>query len=83
MDHNKVAKEQFLHIMFGVLTFLLIGAVAVCLDLLAAWIESIGVSAFTAKALALTAHAMLVVDLVLFFIYLFAASIDLIKGMNK
>lgn len=83
MDHNKVAKEQVLHLLFGVMFFLIIGCVAVLLDLLALWVQTIGVSPFTTSALSFTAHAMLVGDLVLFFIYLVVASIDLIKGMMK
>lgn len=83
MDHNKVAKEQLLHLLFGVIFFLVIGCVAVLLDLLSMWVQTIGVSSFTSSALAFTAHAMLVGDLVLFFIYLIVASYDLIKGMMK
>lgn len=83
MDHNKIAKEQLVHLLFGVLFVLTIGIVAVLLDLLSGWIQTIGVSAFTANALGFTAHAMLVLDLVLFFIYLIVASIDLIRGMLK
>ena len=83
MDHNKVAKEQLIHLLFGVMFFLIIGIVAVLLDLLSTWVYQIGVSTFTASALSLTAHSMLVLDLVLFFIYLIVASFDLIKRMTK
>jgi hypothetical protein len=82
MNHHKVAKEQLLHLVFGAAFFLVIGILAVSLDLLAAWITKLGVSQFTASTLGWTAHAMLVLDLVLFFIYLIATSIDLIRGMK-
>lgn len=83
MDHKKVATEQLIHLWFGLLFVLTIGLVAVFLDLLSGWVQTIGVSSFTANALGFTAHAMLVLDLVLFFMYLVVASIDLIKGMLK
>ena len=82
MNHHKVAKEQLLHLVFGAAFFLVIGILAVSLDLLAAWITKLGVSQFTASTLGWIAHAMLVLDLVLFFIYLIATSIDLIRGMK-
>lgn len=81
MNHNQVAKEQILHLLFGVLFFLIIGTVAVGLDFLATYIGTLAISPFTVNALSLTAHAMLVLDLVLFSIYLVVASWDLIKGM--
>jgi len=43
----------------------------------------LGVSSFTHKVLALTAHSMLIVDTVLFFIYLATSSVRLIKEMLK
>ena len=82
MNHHKVAKEQLLHLVFGAAFFLVIGILAVSLDLLAAWTIKFGVSQFTASTLGWTSHAMLILDLVLFFIYLIATSIDLIRGMK-
>ena len=83
MNHIKIAKEQLLHLVFGVLFFLLIGTIAVGLDLLSDWVSTTSVSSFTSSALRSTAHAMLILDLVLFCTYLTAASMNLIKEMAK
>lgn len=83
MDHNKVVKEQVMHLVFGALFVFTIGIFAVGLDLAAIGVRSLGVSSFTASALEFAAHAVLVLDLVLFFVYLIVTSIELIKGMMK
>jgi hypothetical protein len=83
LDHNKLIREQLLHIVFGSLIFVAIAIAAVALDLLAGYVPSLGVSPFTTHALEFTAHAILVLDLVLFFIYLAVTSVELIKGMKS
>jgi hypothetical protein len=83
MNHNKIVKEQGLHIVFGGLFCFIIGAFAVGLDLASSYVKKLGVTGFTSQALEITAHAVLVVDLVLFFIYLIVTSIELVKGMVK
>lgn len=83
MDHVKVAKEQILHLLFGFVIVMAIGTFAVGLDILASVLPNIGVSAFTSNAIAFTAHALLATDLVLFFIYIVLASIDIVRGMLK
>jgi len=83
MDHNCVIKEQILHIAFGAVFFVIIGMFAVALDLASGLVKKLGVTAFTSQAIELSAHAILVLDLVLFFIYLIVASIELVKGMVK
>lgn len=83
MNHNRIIKEQILHIVFGALFFIFIGLFAIGLDLASRYAKQIGVTAFTSQALELSAHAILVLDLVLFFIYLIVASIELVKGMVK
>jgi H+/Cl- antiporter ClcA len=83
MNHARLAKEQLIHIAFGALFFVVIGVFAVVLDLLANWVSSLRVSQFTSAALGLTAHALLVIDLVLFFVYLVVTSLELIKGMKE
>lgn len=83
MDHTKVAKEQLVHLFYGIVFFLIIGVAAVSLDLLATYVETLGVSKFTASALGFTAHTMLVLDLFLFLVYLLVASRDLIVGMVR
>lgn len=81
MNHNRIIKEQVLHIVFGAVFFAIIGLFAVALDFASGFAKQIGVTAFTSQALELSAHAILVLDLVLFFIYLVVTSIELVKGM--
>jgi len=83
MDHSKVAKEQVLHLVFGAMFFVIIGIFAVGLDLASGFVKHIGVTDFTSQALEISAHAILVLDLVLFFIYLIVTSIEVVKGMVK
>jgi hypothetical protein len=81
MDHNRVIKEQILHIVFGAAFFVIIGAVAVALDLASGFVKGMGATPFTSQALELSAHAVLLLDLVLFFVYLVVTSIELVKAM--
>lgn len=83
MDHNKIAKEQLLHLVFGAVFFAVIGVFAVGLDLASGLVKQLGVTAFTSSALEMSAHALMVLDLVLFFIYLLVTSIELVKGMVR
>lgn len=83
MDHNKVAKEQILHLIFGAAFVIIIGAFAVGLDLASGLVKQLGVTTFTSQALEFSAHAVMVLDLVLFFVYLIVTSIELVKGMLK
>lgn len=83
MDHNRVAKEQILHLFFGAAFVTIIGLFAVGLDLASGFVKGLGVTAFTSHALEFSAHAVMVLDLVLFFIYLIVTSIELVRGMLK
>lgn len=82
-NHHGMVKEQLLHMLFGTVIFVVIGAIAVGLDLAASAIKSLGVSAFTSTAIEFTAHGMLIVDLVLFVLYLARSSWALCKEMFK
>ena len=81
MDHNRIIKEQILHVIFGAVFFAIIGVFAVALDLASGFIKGMSVTPFTSQALESSAHVILVLDLVLFFAYLVMASIDLVKAM--
>ena len=83
MTHNQIVKEQLLHILFGTILFVSLAAIAVLLDLASIYVATLGVSSFTQKALEYTAHGMLVVDLVLFLVYLAASSGQLVKEMTR
>ena len=82
-NHHGMVKEQLLHMLFGTVIFVVIGAIAVGLDLAAAGVKSLGVSDFTSTAIEMTAHGMLVLDLVLFLMYLARSSWALCKEMFK
>ena len=43
MDHNKVVKEQILHLFFGAAFVVIIGMFAVALDLASSFVKDIGV----------------------------------------
>ncbi len=77
--HNALFREQLLHMLCGSAIFVVLGSIAVALDLAASAVEHMGVSAFTHRAVAFTAHTMLAVDLVLFGLYLAKSSWLLVK----
>jgi hypothetical protein len=83
MDQKKITKEQLLHLVFGAMFFVVIAIFAVGLDLASGLVNRIGVTSFTSQALEISSHALLVLDLVLFFVYLIVTSIELVKGMMK
>ncbi len=76
-------KEQLLHMLFGTFIFVVLGGIAVALDLAASAVERLGVSDFTHAAVEATAHAMLALDLVLFGLYLVKSSVLLVKETFK
>jgi hypothetical protein len=80
---NEIVKEQLLHMVFGTIVFLVLAALAVGLDLAASVLLKLQVSEFTHRALEVTAHGILVVDLVLFVTYLGTSSFRLFKEMFK
>ncbi len=83
MTNNKMVKEQLLHMLFGTVIFVILGAIAVTLDLVATGVAKLGVSHFTYKTIEIFAHGMMLLDLVLFAIYLFRSSTNLVKEMFK
>lgn len=80
---NALFKEQLLHMLFGTLIFVVLGGIAVALDLTAYAVERLGVSPFTHAAVELTAHAMLALDLILFALYLAKSSWLVVKEALK
>ena len=82
-SHNEMVKEQLLHMLFGTMIFVVLGGIAVGLDLAAAGVLKLGVSEFTHKSIEYAAHSMLVLDLVLFGLYLVRSSATLVKEMFK
>ena len=71
---------QLLHMLSCSLLFVALGAIAVGLDAGAEMVGKLeGVSAFTAQAINITAHVLLVLDLALFATYLARSSVALFK----
>lgn len=83
MAQNTIVKEQLLHILVGTILFVVLAAIAVVLDLASVFVAGLGVNTFTEKSLEYTAHGMLVVDLLLFVVYLATSSYQLVKEMTK
>lgn len=78
--HNQLVKEQLQHMLFGSLLFVCLASIAVALDIGADSIVKLGgVSHFTYLAIETMAHALLVLDLGLFILYLYKSSITLVK----
>jgi hypothetical protein len=83
MDSKHTIKEQILHLLVGSFLFLLIAIIAIFFDFLSSELEHLKVSAITITLLEYTSHALLVTDLVLFFIHVLVSSKALIKEMLK
>jgi len=82
-NENGLVKEQLLHMVIGTAIFVVLGAIAVGLDLAASWIEKLGVSQFTHVAIVVTAHGLLIIDLLLFVSYIAKSSLALVKEIFK
>ena len=65
--------------LFGTLVFVVLVSIAVGLDLGANFIQKLGISEFTHKAVEHAAYGMLLLDLVLFAVYLLRSSINSAK----
>lgn len=79
MTHNQIVKEQLWHLLVGTVMFVILASIAVALDLASVYVAGLGVSNFTHKTLEYTAHLMLVVDVVLFLVYLGQLLKEIIK----
>jgi len=82
MDHKQITTDQVVHLLYSLYFFLVLSAAAVGLDLVSQWVRTLGVSAFTYTAIALTAHAMLVLDVLLFLIALLVSGWEFVKGLR-
>ncbi len=79
-NHNQLVKEQLQHMLFGTLLFVCLASIAIALDVGADSIVKLGgVSRFTYLVIETMAHALLVLDLCLFILYLYKSSITLVK----
>lgn len=75
------ARTQLAHVVFNSSVFAVVAVIAIVLDLGASRIEALGVSAFTHTAILWTAHGVLLLDLMMFFVYSTRTSYQLLKEM--
>ncbi|MBV7542157.1 hypothetical protein KW835_13750 [Acidovorax sp. sic0104] len=68
---------------FGTVIFIVLGALAVGLDLTSQWVQTLGVTPFTYNAISSVAHGLMVLDILLFLGYLLKSSWDLLKEIFK
>jgi hypothetical protein len=81
--HQRIIREQILHMLFGTVIFIVLGALAVGLDLASQWVITLGVTSFTYNSIGYVAHGLLTLDIALFLGYLFKSSWDLLKEIFK
>lgn len=82
-NHHRMVKEQLWHMLLGTLIFVTLASLAVGIDLAASYMMHLGVSSFTHQTLELTAHCMLILDVILFLVYLATSSFELLKEMFR
>lgn len=80
MDHNQTVLNQIVRFAYSLAFFLTLSAVAVLVDLLSEWVRQLGVADFTYYLIALTAHFMLVLDVLLFCCFVLYSAWDFLKG---
>lgn len=83
MDHKQAIKDQIVVVLYSLVFFLVLIAAAVTLDLLSQWVKAVGVADYTYKMIAWSAHGMLTVDMILFFISLLVTSWEFVRGLRK
>ena len=76
--NHSLVKEQVAHMLTVTMLFTVLGGIAVLLDLASIQIRQMGVTDFTSKAIELTSHAMLLIDLTLFGLYILKTSFALV-----
>jgi len=81
--NHSLVKEQLTHMLTMTMLFMVLGGIAVSLDLAVVQIQLIGVTDFTSKAIELTSHAMLLIDLTLFGLYTLKTSFVLVTDIFK
>lgn len=81
--HQRLIREQILHMLFGTVIFIVLGGLAVGLDLAAQWVKTLGVTAFTYNSISYVAHGLMALDIALFLGYLLKSSWDLLKEIFK
>lgn len=83
MDHEHIMLNQAVRLIYSVIFFFVFAAVAVVLDLLSQRIMSLGVTDFTYYLVSLTAHFMLILDVLLFCISLLVEAWEFLRGPSK
>lgn len=83
MNSKQFTKDQVASLLYSIAFFVTLSASAVALDLLSQWVVTLGVSKYTSTLIALTAHAMLTLDVVLFLTALCFSAWDFFKELRK
>ncbi len=83
MNDQKIVLNQIVRLAYSVIFFLVFATAAVALDLLSQWISSLGVTDFTYYLVSLTAHFILLVDVLLFSIFLLFAAWNFLRGLAE
>ena len=83
MDRRQVTKDQVINMLYSIAIFIALTAAAVCLDLISQWVKFLGVAKFTYTLVALIAHALLLLDGVLFLAALYFSARDFLRELRK
>ncbi|WP_332854629.1 hypothetical protein [Duganella sp. S19_KUP01_CR8] len=83
MHHKQVTKNQVARLLYSIAFFLILTTTAVSLDLLSQWVKTLGLAEYTYEVIAWSAHSMLALDMLLFFIYLLFAGWEFVRGLRK
>jgi len=82
MNPREITKDQVVS-MYSIAFFVVLTTAAVAMDLLYQWVKTLGVSTYTYLLIALTAHVMLTLDVVLFLVALFVTGWQFVKEVGK
>lgn len=81
--HHHIVKAQLLHMLLSTAIFVVLGGIAVALDLAAERVLALGVSRITYLAIDISAHVLLAIDLMLFGLHQVRSSYGLVREMLR
>ena len=80
-ESHSLVKAQVAHMLTVTMLFTLLAGIAVFLDLAAIQIRQLSATDFTSRAIELTSHAMLLIDITLFGLYSLKTSVVLVMDI--
>lgn len=83
MNHQNAMRNEVVRLFYSVIVFLVFVTAGVALDLLSQRVRLLGVSDFTYYVVSLTAHFMLILDVILFSISLLFSAWEFLRGIAK